>query len=286
MAIFDDTRELSRQERYVGMDKVTGWKKAALAMMGYKDTGEKNWFGKTGIANSPSTRFLSKQLSKGTDTQKVFKETDDEWAAAELAKLKFAAEVAAVVAGGAAAGSAGAATGAKVTAGTKMGTKIPSGATPPINPTSQSGNFDIASSTAGQNLTKEVSKQKTQGAIESSNANVNKLLEKTDAELVEGLGETENPDGTLNMEEYKKRGIDWDKLSDEEKELLKKVEKQKKKAKREEALGKAADLLDNVPVIGSGLDMVAKNRAATLAAEQEAEKYLKKTAKDTQFNLL
>ena len=295
MAIFEDTRELSRQERYVGMDKGKGWRKTALAFMGYKDTGEKNWFGKTGIPSSVTTRFLSNQLSKGSDAEKVFKETNDEWAAAELAKLKFAAEVAAVVVGGAAAAGAGGAGGSAAAgkaavagkAASQSGNAIPSGATPPINATGQGGNVDIASSTAGQNLTNEVSKQKTQQEIGNTDGNVNKLLEgKTDAELIEGLGETENPDGTLNMEEYKKRGIDWDKLSDEEKELLKKVEKQKKKQKNQERLEKTADLLNNVPLVGSGLDLVAKNRAVTKAAEEEAKIYKMKTAKDTQFNLL
>ena len=43
MAIFQDTRDLDRQERYVGMNK--SGNKIGLALMGYKDTGERNKFG-------------------------------------------------------------------------------------------------------------------------------------------------------------------------------------------------------------------------------------------------
>ena len=300
MAIFEDTRELSRQQRHIGMDKVKGWKKTALAIMGYKDTGEKNLWGKTGIPSSPTTRLLSKQLSKGTDTQKVFKETDDEWAAAELAKLKFAAEIAAVVAGGSAGGAQGATMAGK--AASQSGNSIPSGATTPINPTSQSGNYDIASSSAGQNLTNEISKQGTQGAIDSTNSNVNNLLKgKTDSQLLNEFGEEDFEElEELDFIKTDEKGeyvlhedgtkTYTDDLMEQDREILLKNEKrkrrQKRKEKSQEGLEQTVDLLNNTPIIGSGLDLVAKNRATTLAAEEEANIYKNKVASESQFNLL
>ncbi len=283
MAIFEDTRELSRQQRHVGMDKVTGWKKTALAMMGYKDTGEKNWFGKTGIPNSLTTRFLSNQLSKGSDAEKVLKETNDEWAAAELAKLKFAGEVAAVVAGASAAAGAGGAGGSAAAgkAASQSGNAIFSGATPPINATGQGGNVDIASSTSGLNLQKRLDSEETGIAKEGLDISVDNIIgNKSDRELLNSVGKDYMIDSSGNKV-YKKNFDDEivDDLTDEE-------IKARKKAKRQERLEKTVDLLGNTPLLGSGLDLVAKNRATTLAAEQEADIYKNKVASESQFNLL
>jgi hypothetical protein len=264
MAIFEDNRELARQERFVGMDKVDGWKKTALAVMGYKDTGEKNWWGKTGLPGGLS-RGISKSLAKGTDTAEVFKETDDEYAAAQMAKAKFGFEAAKAVVGLGGIGG-----------GSNAGNMIEGGGI--------GGGKDIASSTAGNNLTKEIAKQGTQKEIDSFDNNVNNLLKgKTDSEVVNGLGGTENPDGTLNMEKYKERGFSFDELDEEDKKLM-------REAKRKERLGQASNLLDKIPLVGdaasAGLDLIAANRNVTLESENEARKYLTKTAKDPQFNLL
>lgn len=299
MAIFEDNRELASQKRHVGMDKVKGWKKTALSMMGYKDTGEKNWRGRI-LPSGPSERLLAKRLAKGTDTGKVFKETDDEFAAASLAQLKFAAEVIGTVAsGGAGANIAKSGTNLIPDVKTNSSSGIPSNATPPIAPTGQSGNSDIASSNSGSNLMEAVTKQGTQKEIDKLDSGVNALDggTETDAEFVNKLGKAsselykdgtiENADGTIDMSQYEKRGFsDFDELTEEQKKLIKEKEKKDKQAKRSETLNKAANSFSNVPLVGSAMDMVAKNRAATLAYEKEADKYKNLKAKNPEFNLL
>lgn len=221
MAIFEDTRELSRQQRHVGMDKMKGGRKVLAATMGYKDTGEKNWWGKIGgmetigavggfIIGGPAgavvgqqamdatSRLVATQASKGSDANQVFKETHDEWGAAALSKLKF---------GGEAASMALNLPGSKGGEGAKKAFLASTGA-----PT----DGDIASSTAGQNLTNEISKQGTQQAIDSTNSNVNNLLKgKTDSQLLNEFGEED-------FEELEE--LDFIKTDDKGEYVLKKME--------------------------------------------------------------
>ncbi len=291
MAIFEDTRELSRQQRHVGMDKMKGGRRALAATMGYKDTGEKNWWGKIGgpeaigavggfliggpagavvgqQAMDATSRLVATQASKGSDANQVFKETHDEWGAAALSKLKFGAEVVSL-AGGAKAG------------------KLPQGGKAPTG-------GDIASSTAGKNLTNEIAKQGTQDTIDSTTTNVDKMLEgKTDAEVLNEVGEDleeldfikTDDKGEYILHEDGTKTYTND-LMEQDKRILKQKERRRRKEKRQEGLEKTVDLLGNTPLLGSGLDVVAKNRATTLAAEQEADIYKNKAASESQFNLL
>jgi hypothetical protein len=291
MAIFQDTRELSRQKTHVGMDKMKGGRKVLAAAMGYKDTGEKNWWGRVGgpetigavggfIIGGPAgavvgqqamdaaTRVVATQASKGSDANKVFKETHDEWGAAALAKLKFGTEVVSLTSGGKAGKSS-------------KGGKAPTGG-------------DIASSTAGKNLANLADKQGTQQTMDSAASNVDKMLKgKTDSEVVNEVGEdleeldfikTDDKGEYILHEDGTKTYTDD--LMEQDKRILKQKERRKRKEKRQEQLEETVDLLGNTPLLGSGLDVVAKNRATTLAAEQEADIWKNKTAAEAQFNLL
>jgi hypothetical protein len=72
MAVFTSTRELSQQNKHTPFKKVTGWKKGALAMMGHKDTGEKNAFGKY-LGGSIGMTVGANILTSGTDAGEVTK---------------------------------------------------------------------------------------------------------------------------------------------------------------------------------------------------------------------
>tara|TARA_R100000742_G_C4279640_1_gene104909 strand:+ start:3950 stop:4750 length:801 start_codon:yes stop_codon:yes gene_type:complete len=266
MAIFEDNRELARQERFVGMDKVDGWKKTALAVMGYKDTGEKNWWGKTGLPGGLS-RGISKSLAKGTDTAEVFKETDDEYAAAQMAKAKFGFETAKAVVGLGGIGG-----------GSNAGNMIEGGGI--------GGGKDIATSTAGNNLTKVLEEQSTRVARDKSDSDVNSIIgNKSDSELIKSVGKEDREYfiDSSGRKIYKNN-------EGEELDLTPEGVKARKEAKRQERLGQASNLLDKIPLVGdaasAGLDLIAANRNVTLESEKEARKYLTKTAKDPQFNLL
>lgn len=112
MAYFQDKSELSRQKRYVGMDKAKGLKKMGLSVMGYKDDGSRNSWGKAGgiglitgtigatfggkagfmvgkQIGDISSRVAATQFAKGSDVSEVMRETQDEYASKKLAESKF-----------------------------------------------------------------------------------------------------------------------------------------------------------------------------------------------------
>jgi hypothetical protein len=77
MAIFTENEELQRQGTRVPMDKVgRGSGRGRLKLLGYKDTGEFNKWGKflssipiPGV--STARNLAARNISKGTDTNKV-----------------------------------------------------------------------------------------------------------------------------------------------------------------------------------------------------------------------
>lgn len=288
MAIFEDNRELSRQERYIGMDKVKGFKKGALALMGYKDTGERNAWGRTGIAGTlgmatvGGSRLLAKSLAKGSDAHQVMKETDDEYLSAGLAKGKFMYESGKLVAKLIAMGAGGAG-GVAGGVGGEVGNTV---ATPDLATTGigdavggidtvaskgsglVSEGSNISTSTAGENLSKQVSSMGTQIAKDKSISEAEKIIgNKTDRELLEGMDEN-----ALSEDE--------EKLTEEEAKKLKKEENKKKRNK----------MLSKVPLIGgvasSGLELIAAQKNYTQEAKKEAQVFKEMTAKDSRFNLL
>lgn len=112
MAVFNRNEELTRQAQRIGMDKVKGGRKVAMAMLGYKDDGTKNLWGKINPGQlTPGYNTLSniaaRGLSKGTDTNAVLKEQTDEALGTDMAALNFAKQVATTVGTGGAGGSLG-----------------------------------------------------------------------------------------------------------------------------------------------------------------------------------
>jgi len=303
MAIFEDNRELSRQERYIGMSKVKGFKKGALAVMGYKDTGERNAWGRTGIAGTlgmataGGSRLLAKSLAKGTDANKVMKKTDDEWLSTGMAKGKFmyesaklTAKLMGMAAGGGVGGGVGDVGGGDIgsmgsdlatagvgdvgggidTVGGDLGGDIiSSGGSSLVSEAS-----DISTSTAGEQLSKQVSGMGTQIAKDESISEAERITgNKTDSELLQGMDEEAvSEDGEELTEEE---------LTEEEKR--KEKEKKEKREKRNKMLSK-------VPLVGgvasSGLELIAAQKNYTQEAKKEAQVFKEMTAKDSQFNLL
>ena len=299
MAIFEDNRELSRQERYIGMDKVKGFKKGALALMGYKDTGERNALGKTGLFGNPLGRLGAKSLAKGSDAHQVMKETDDEYLSAGLAKAKFMYESGKLAAKLIAGGTGGVGGTGKV--GGEVGGATPDLATTGIGDAANmsgdivsSGGSNLASdvvgsnistSTAGEALTKQLARQNIPKAIEESNSNADLITgNKTDSELVNGMGKDDYIiDSSGNKILNKDSDVDVEDQSLEEIEEAEKLKKEENKKKRNKMLSK-------VPLIGgvasSGLELIAAQKNYTQEAKKEAQVFKEMTAKDSQFNLL
>lgn len=115
MAKFTQNEELRRQARRVAMDKVSGGREIGLKLLGYKDTGEMNTWGKVLSAATPTgtlRNVAARGLAGDTDTRDVLKEGTDNAMATDMSFLKFAGDVAALGAGGAGgAGGASQATG-------------------------------------------------------------------------------------------------------------------------------------------------------------------------------
>jgi len=91
MAIFQDQRELERQKQPLKFKKQTGWKKTAMAALGYKDDGTKNTFGKYfGHGNVALDYYAPKALAKGSDSEKVIESSKSEQWERQFSTAKFA----------------------------------------------------------------------------------------------------------------------------------------------------------------------------------------------------
>lgn len=270
MALFQDTRELERQERYVGMTQPQGFRKGAMSLLGYNPDGTK----KKGSFETIGGRFLARQFAKGTDTEDVFKETQDEFVAKKLGQAKFAFEAGKLAL---TLGKGDALKGLGL--GKKAADGTPSLATTPIN-------GDIATSTAGTNLTKVLDEQAQRTAIDATSSNVDNIVgNMTDSNLVKSVG-LEDRDFIIDDAGRK---IYKDELG-EEIDMTPEAMKLKKQQAMQEKLGKAANLLDTVPIFGkaasAGLEALALSKAQRAEANRVAMDFKRRTAKDPQYNLL
>ena len=299
MAIFQDNRELSKQERFIGMDKVKGFKKSALSVMGYKDTGERNAWGKTGIPGMMGMgfgRLAAKGLTKGTDANKVMKKTDDEWLSTGIAKGKFIYEsgklAAKLIAGGMGGGAGGEV--AKARMGNTATTATTTSGIGSDIVGSEGGNLgndllgsDIATSTAGENLTNQIANQSIEKAKNESFSDAEKIAKnKTDGELLSSIGDSEDE---YMIDSSGNKVLKKDSTVDVEDQTLEEIEAAKK-LKKEEQYKKTTKMLDKVPLIGgvasSGLELIAAQKNYTQEAKKEAQVFKEMTAKDSRFNLL
>lgn len=313
MAIFQDKRELNSQERYVGMDKVKGWKKTALAVAGYKDDGTRNTWGHIFGALDPISdatvgRFAANQLTKGTDTGEVIKDTNDDYYKQKYDQFKFSGEVFKLVygmgGGGNMGGDMSAVMGGDMSSMTGSGT--PDMATTGIGDGISQGSTATAGGTEGIS-TGEINSDAAEEGLDSQAKKIGEGL--TDSDLSDLFLSEDKEDEEL--EEY-----DWLKTDDNGNEYFldnngkriysedlieaekaqrgasnqDEVDKQQKQKKEQERAKQVADIGGKIPLIGgvveSGANLYASSKNYLNEEEKESEKYKYKTAGDPGFNLL
>ena len=71
MSVFTSTRELDTQQQTRNFKVQTGWKRHAMALAGYKASGEKNWWGKWVGATPIAKNIAGKHLAEGSDAEEV-----------------------------------------------------------------------------------------------------------------------------------------------------------------------------------------------------------------------
>lgn len=116
MALFTDSRELSVQEKHRPFQGVKGWRKNALALLGYNSDGTKNTFGEIfGHGNVLLDHYAPKMIAE-KDTKKVIDSAEgSEWTN-QIASFEAAKDIVSLVGGGGA-GAAGAGMGSGASAG-------------------------------------------------------------------------------------------------------------------------------------------------------------------------
>lgn len=90
MAVFTSTRELATQRQTKNFKSQTGWKAVAMNMLGYKASGEKNWFGKYVGGVGIGKNLAAKQLGKGSDAEEVIGSQTDAELEHQMGTAKFA----------------------------------------------------------------------------------------------------------------------------------------------------------------------------------------------------
>ena len=96
MALFTDTRELDRQAHTESLNRVQGTDKAGLAVLGYKDDGTRNLWGKINplIGGGVTNTIAANTFAKGTDAQETLKKSSGAAWSNTLNKAAFAANIA------------------------------------------------------------------------------------------------------------------------------------------------------------------------------------------------
>jgi len=284
MAIFQDTRELSKQDRYVGMNKVKGFKKTAMAALGYKDTGERNAWGQAMSVLNPLGdmtygRLGANVLSKGTDTNEVIKDTNSEYYKQKYDQFKFAGEVAkTVMTFGKGGGGEG-----------NMLKSVMGG----------DGASNLAASGIGEGMAGEIGADAVEEGLNNQADSI--IDNKTDFELIDSLDDDEEElDDLSDWLKTDESGNEYY-VSEDGKRVyssdLIEAEKQKRGTTNQEKVNnemsrakKVANFGKDIPVIGgivsSGANLYASSRNFANEEDREIEKYKYKTAKDPGFNLL
>jgi hypothetical protein len=107
MAIFTRRSELAQQKKHKNYSKATGsMRTSAMALAGYKDTGEKNLWGKINPIGTPGNLIAGK-LASGTDAGEVINSQRSDEIAGDLATAKLAVSIAGVANPGGATGGGG-----------------------------------------------------------------------------------------------------------------------------------------------------------------------------------
>jgi len=127
MSVFTSTRELGTQQQTRNFKVQTGWKKHAMALAGYKASGEKNWWGKWVGATPIAKNIAGKHLAEGSDAEEVIASQTGAELKHQFGTASFAASFLGGIGGGggdaASTGTKGASSGGGMFAKAGQGTK-------------------------------------------------------------------------------------------------------------------------------------------------------------------
>lgn len=267
MAIFNYNEELDQKGSRIAPNKVKGFNKAALAVLGYKDTGERNTWGniKSVLPNPVGTvasHQMARAFSKGTDTRKVLDETQDENFGMALAQGKTAFQIGKLALGGGIPGVGGAS--GVAAAGTGTGSQIAQmgsgGATGGLG-----SNLSSLGASGNTETLSKLGKKPSEYVQSLMNDQENQfikddLMKKAeDTDVTDLLGEEETTDEGLSGKGGKFMG----------------------------ALTKGNDLLNQAaPVLQAGLEQYAATKAYNTDLKNEWKQYTKKTTKSNNANII
>lgn len=122
MAVFTQRQDLTQQRKRHRFSKVTGWKKYALAAIGYDDKGQKNAKGKFIGGGGFFKNLAGGALAEGTDAEEVIKSNRDAEASHEAGVFDYSTSFMNFGGGGGSSGAtSGASTGISGGAGASSG---------------------------------------------------------------------------------------------------------------------------------------------------------------------
>jgi len=251
MALFTDTRELNRQARNREFNPVTGLKKTALAALGYKADGTKNWWGNT-VMNNPIAHYASKHIAgKESDTGEVIDSSETESWQSFGATAKMALNIITL-------GQASAATSA-ATAATTAGT--------------------TAATTAAKTGTETMAAASEQTAKDAS---MDALNNGYSEQTIDGVTTTSVGGVDLSEEDM----VNWQKyMEDNPGGTIEDFQATQEAGKKAKQAANAAKITKNLPIIGDAVNMVA-----TRSAEEAKLKNTKRGIRNQQnletFNYL
>jgi len=248
MALFTDTRELDRQGTNREFNRITGWRKTALSVLGYKSDGTKNGFGKTiGTGNILTDHYIPKWIAgKNSDVGQVIDSAEGEEWNKQIATAKLAAEVITL---GAASGAGSAASAAGVgasTTGATAGTAAKVGAIGAV----PDGTKAIGASG------KEIMSQAEENV--AKNASMDALNSSYSEQTINGVTTTSVNGMDLSEEDM----ANWQKyMQDNPEGTIEDFKAIQDAEQKGEGLMKAAEKTKGIPLVGNLMDAIAARPA-------------------------
>tara|TARA_R110000772_G_scaffold87011_4_gene181685 strand:- start:1445 stop:2248 length:804 start_codon:yes stop_codon:yes gene_type:complete len=267
MALFTDTRELDRQGSIKPFRGVTGFKKTALAALGYNPDGTRNWWGKT-VMNNPGSHYASKHIAgKESDTGKVIDSSETESWQAFGATAKMALNL--ITLGGASGATAGASAAGTAAAGggTAAGT------------TAATSAATTAGTTAAKTGTQAMAAASEQTAKDAS---MDALNSNYSEQTIDGVTTTSVGDFDLNEDEM----LEWQQYLEKNPEAtMEEFQAEQGLTKEAKQAANAAKMTKAIPIIGDAANMVA-TRAAESSQLKKEKKRLSEIQNKQTFNYL
>jgi len=283
MAVFTSTQELDQQAQHKNFQKQTGWKKTAMMLSGYKDTGEKNTFGRF-AGGSPMMTIGGNVFSKGSSAEEVVKSQRSKEIGHQIGVAKFVGSIMTAGAGGAAGGAAsgGASAGASGVGGAatsggglfaKAGTKglgAGGGATKAgafMSKVGGGGSQTIAQGGKGSvmdSMFKEGSKASELANSEGGKRLTNELTSQAKQKIKDGVNSSGDPtvEDELPNEDAYTTGVDenGNPISAEAQAGNAQVDTTTESGSAK-AMGTAAGATSAIPIIGEGIGLYAEKMA-------------------------